>query len=164
MSTSLPLLASVAAVLVLLASAARAQDTVALQSPMENGTLTVQVQYLAGGGAPPAREPGQTRPGSSRWRESPAAGVAVQAMLADTAAPTRVASATTDQAGQAVFTLAAGSYLIVVPRAPSAFPGLWQAVISRELPDGTLVSRMANVDLAPGTSTNVTISLVAPLP
>lgn len=164
MSQSLILLASVAAVLVLLASSASAQNTVELQSAMGSSTLTVMVQYVAGGGAPPAREPGQLGPSGPRWVESPAPGVVVRVVRADTSPTAPVASAATDETGHATFTLPAGAYLVVVPTAPSDSPGRWGPVITRQLPDGTLVSGMANVDLRPDASSEVIISLVAPLP
>jgi len=161
MSEPRTLVASVVTMLVLLTSSTSAQNAMALQS---TSMLTVTVQYVAISGVQPSRELGQLDPNRRRSVESPAPGVAVRAVLADTSPTTPVASATTDETGHATFTLPAGSYLVVVPTAPNDFPGLWRAVITRQLPDGTLVSGVQSVDLAPGATGDVTISLVAPMP
>jgi hypothetical protein len=86
--------------------------------------------------------------------------VAVLAVPAGDGNAAPAATAVTDPAGSALLVLPAGSYWIFVPRPPADSVGPVAAAIARELPDGTSVSTWASVDLAPGGTLGVTLSLV----
>ena len=125
------------------------------------GTVTVHVDYVVRGGARrPAAPDGAGRPMPVEPTRIPAEGVVVQAVPAGDGTAVPAATAVTDTSGAAVLVLPAGSYWIVVPRPPAGSAGPVAAAIARELPDGTSVSSWASVDLAPGATPAVTLSLV----
>jgi hypothetical protein len=122
-------------------------------------TLTVSVQFVVHSGVPPARGRGAVSP-----RVLPAVGVATWAVPAGGPMSSPQATATTDAAGVASFTLPAGTYWVVVPRLTSLPPGIPGGAIATELPDGTPVQGWTRVDVLAEASADASIRLTVPLP
>ncbi len=139
----------------------RAQGSPLAGDDVDVGTVTVHVEYVVSGGARPRPDPASGRPPPPpEPTRYPAVGVVVQAVPAGDGTAAPAATAVTDPAGIAALVLPAGSYWLIVPRPPAGSAGPGAAAIVRELPDGTSVSSWASVDLDPGATPEVTLSLV----
>jgi hypothetical protein len=148
----------VAAALLVLAMGALGAPSPAKAEPRLN-TLTVSVQFVVYSGVPPARGRSAVSP-----QKMPAVGVAVWAVPAGGPVAPPQATATTDTADVASFTLPAGTYWVVVPRLTSLPAGIPGGAIATELPDGTLVHGWTPVELIGDASADTTIRLTVPLP
>jgi hypothetical protein len=138
-----------------------AQGIPPVEGEGDMGTVTVHVDSVVRGGARrPATPDAPGRPMPAEPTPFPAGGVVVQAVPAGDGSGVPAATAVTDASGVAVLVLPEGSYWIVVPRPPPGSAGPGAAAIARELPDGTSVSSWASVDVAPGASASVTLSLL----
>ena len=131
----------------------------AASAAQSSSALSVSVQFGVRGGA--HRAGGR---GGEGARLSPAVGVAVWAVPAGGPVLPPQATASTDAAGVALFTLPAGSYWVVVPRLTTPPPGIPGGAITRELPEGTLVQGWTRVELAADSSADASILLTVPLP
>lgn len=124
----------------------------------DSASLSVQVQYVGQGGAPPP--PGVTLPPHVL---GPAPQTTVQALPVGDGTATPVASGTTDDTGVVTLTLPPGSYWIVIPSPGGRSVSGPMPPSLTQLPDGTPVFDWKPVDLAPGDSQSLTLSLSVPL-
>jgi len=122
-------------------------------------TVTLTVQFVVHSGVQPAGGRGAVSP-----QVVPAVGVATWAVPAGGPVSPPQATATTDAAGIASFTLPAGAYWMVVPRLTSLPPGIPGGAIATELPDGTPVQGWTRVELTADAGADASIPLTVPLP
>jgi hypothetical protein len=121
--------------LVVLSQAAAAQ---VLAEEMSTLTVTVQLS-----------------PGGATHVPTPRVGAQVQVAPVSDNNTTPIATAVTDNAGTATFTLPAGSYWVYLPAAP---PDRVR-VAQRALPNGRETSGWTQVDLGPGADVTASITL-----